>query len=72
MPDTNKGEWIALLKRQVNAAEEREERWRRLGPQLKFTNRDTWEAIAKLRRSEVEHLRKLLHEAQTRVQQPQS
>lgn len=68
MPDTNRGEWIALLKRQVNAAEEREDRWRRLGQQLKFTNKEIWESIAKLRQSEVQQLRMLLQDAQAREQ----
>jgi hypothetical protein len=68
MPDTNRGEWIALLKRQVNAAEEREDRWRRLCQELTVTNRDTCETIAKLRRSEVHHLKILLQQAQGREQ----
>lgn len=68
MPDINRGEWIALLKMQLNAAEEREDRWRRLGQQLKHTNRDLWEGIAKLRQAEVQQLRKLLEEAQAQEQ----
>jgi hypothetical protein len=64
MPDINRGELIALLKMQLTAAEERADRWRMLGQQLKHTNRDLWENIAKLRHAEVQQLRKLLQEAQ--------
>ena len=69
MADMNRGEWIALLKGQVTAAEAREDRWRSLGQELNVPNRDIWDAVAKLRRSEVEHLKMLLDEAQTGEQQ---
>jgi hypothetical protein len=54
MPDTTRAEWMALLRRQLHEAEEREQRWRQLGEQQRKTQEEAWKQVATIRRSEVE------------------
>lgn len=60
MPNSSKAEWIVLLKKQLHEAEEREQRWLRLGEQLRKKEEDFWMRVAELRKSEVELFKLLI------------
>ena len=60
MTESTRAEWIALLRRQLHEAEEREIRWQVLGEHLRKTHEGYWTRIADLRRLEVEQFRLLI------------
>lgn len=60
----DKTDLVAVLKRQLKAAEERADRWNNLEEHMRGTNRDVWRAVATLRRSEIESIKVLVRMAE--------